>query len=120
MVQVTFGVVPLCHWMYNCWEHTEGVCDPIFFEAAVLMLLMYGAGFAVYLTKLPECFLPGRCDLLFSRYGACGTSPKVLELFCVHGRACVVVKLAWAWCRIPPHLPAIVVTVAYNVPQSVA
>jgi hypothetical protein len=59
--------VPLCHWMFNCWEHSEGVCDPIFFEAAVVMLLMYGAGFAVYLTKLPECFLPGRCDLLFSR-----------------------------------------------------
>ncbi len=39
---VAFAALPLAHWSYNCWRHTEGVCDPVFFQASLLMLLLYG------------------------------------------------------------------------------
>ena len=34
---VAFAVVPLGHFLVLCSNHSDGVCDPAFFEAAVIM-----------------------------------------------------------------------------------
>jgi adiponectin receptor len=81
-----FGVVPLAHWAILCAQHSEGVCDPAFFEAAVVMLLLYGFGFALYHFKFPERHWPGSFDVLFNSHNL---------VRCVVGDARV--WLCWYW-----------------------
>lgn len=61
-LSVAFGLVPCAHWALV--EHCDVECRTTFLTAMFKMFGFYGAGFGLFMYRLPERLAPGRFDLL--------------------------------------------------------
>lgn len=62
---VAVGGVPIAHWL---WAAQGDACFPYALWPVVGLGLSYATGFLIFYFRIPECFFPGRLDILASSH----------------------------------------------------
>lgn len=66
---VGFGVLPCLHWYATCLgQHGAEACFAVMTRAALSMFLNYGIGFAFFVARFPEKYVPGAFDLILNSH----------------------------------------------------